>query len=98
LRLALAAAERGHDVRLWLAGEGVRLGVKGVAETLKEPGSPAASEALEALAAKGARFLCSRPCFLERQFEEAALRAGARLADFHELADEVAGGRTPVPT
>jgi predicted peroxiredoxin len=54
LATALAAQRAGHDVVLWLTGEGVRLGVRQVAETLREPGPETAAEMVEALAAGGA--------------------------------------------
>ena len=49
LATALAAQRAGHDVALWLTGEGVRLGVKHVAETLREPGPESAAEMVIAL-------------------------------------------------
>ncbi len=40
-----------------VVGEGVRLGVKGVAETLREPGPETAAEMVDALVAGGAALL-----------------------------------------
>jgi predicted peroxiredoxin len=98
LETALAAVEAGHRVDLWLTGEGVRLGVKGVAETLREPTKRTATQMVEALAAAGAVLWCSRPSFDRREFKVESLRAGARMAEASELATLVADGRTPVPT
>ena len=95
LWLSLAAAEAGHKVELWLHGEGVRLGVKHVAETLREPFPKSAAEMMDALAARGSRFHCSKPCFEQRGFEADSLRPGARLAEPAEFAGLVAAGATP---
>ena len=60
VRAAHAAQGAGHDVHLWLTGEGVRLGVRAVAETIREPGEPSVAGMLEALAAGGATFHLDR--------------------------------------
>ena len=96
LATALAAAEAGHDVALWLTGEGVRLGVRGVAETLREPLARSAAEMVEALARRGVDLHCARPSFERREFKAESLRPGARLAEEAELAALVASGRVPV--
>jgi predicted peroxiredoxin len=96
LRTALAAQRAGHDVALWLSGEGVRLGVKGVAETLREPGPETAAEMVEALAAGGAVLLLEALSFETREFALTALRAVAEVVDAARLADEIAGGRAAV--
>lgn len=96
IETALAAAEAGHGVALWLTGEGVRLGVKGVAETLREPTRRSAAEMLEALVARGAALHCSRPSFERREFAAEALRAGARVAEPHEIATLLAAGARSV--
>jgi predicted peroxiredoxin len=98
LRQALATVEEGHDVALWLTGEGVRLGVKRVAETLREPGGTTAADALEKLAAAGAVLHCVRPSFEAREYTPDALRNGARLSERGALARLVAEGYVPIPT
>lgn len=96
LRTALAAQRAGHDVSLWLSGEGVRLGVKGVAETLREPGPLSATEMVEALVAGGAKLLLEAQSFENREFALTALRESAEVVDAARLADEIAGGRAAV--
>lgn len=96
LGTALAMAEAGHRVDLWLHGEGVRLGVAHVAEALREPWPKEAAQALDALAARGSTFHCSQPCFEQRGFHAQALRPGARLAPPPTLAALLAGGATPL--
>ena len=93
---AVAAARAGHDVALWLTGEGVRLGVAGVAETLREPGAQTAAEMMAELAEGGVTLYCSRPCFERRQFDPDALRPGAEIADPEALAALVAAGRRSI--
>ena len=93
---ARAAAAAGHDVALWLQNDGVRLGVTGVAETLREPGPETAAEALDTLTEGGATLHCSARCFAGREFEEDALRAGAALASAASLAALVADGWIPI--
>jgi predicted peroxiredoxin len=96
LLTALAAAEAGHDVALWLAGEGVRLGLKAVAETLREPYPRSAAEMVEALVSRGTALHVARAAFERRDLSTAPLRPGARLSDDAELAALVASGRVPV--
>ncbi len=93
---ALAAAEAGHDVALWLANEGVRLAVRGVAETLREPYAPDAAAAMDALAARGVRFHADRAAFERRSFDPDQLRPGAVLAESADLARLVGDGRATV--
>ncbi|MFV1960083.1 MAG: DsrE family protein [Planctomycetota bacterium] len=95
---AAAAARHGHEVALWLPDEGVRLGVKGVAEAIASPPRRGLLESLELLVEGGATLHCPRSCFERRSFEVGALRPGARLAAPHELADLLADGWIAVPT
>jgi predicted peroxiredoxin len=96
LAAAIAARRAGHDVALWLSGEGARLGVAGVAETLNEPLPESATAMIEALVAAGAVLYVDRVSFDRRQYAEDALRPGAVLEDAAKLAELVAGGRSAV--
>ena len=98
LGAAAAAAKRGHEVALWLTDEGVRIGVKGVVETIASPERRGALESLNLLIEQGAVLHCPRACFALREFQEDALREGARLAKQYDLAELVADGWVPVPT
>lgn len=98
LATAAAAGEAGHHVALWLSGEGVRLGVPGVAAALGTRGPRPAAESLQALTALGTTIYCSRPCFSERGFAADALVPGARLQDLAGLAALAADGWVPIPT
>lgn len=79
LEHAHAAQRAGQSVDLWLAGEGVRLAVKAVVETFREPHD--AARLLTELVANGATLYAHRPCFERRDFDPDALRPGAELAD-----------------
>ncbi len=92
LAMALATQRAGHEVVLWLTGEGVRLGVVHVAETLREPGPLGAAEMVAALVAGGAPLLCERRSFEVREFEADALRPGAAVAEPERLAALLADG------
>ncbi|MDA1194449.1 MAG: DsrE family protein [Planctomycetota bacterium] len=92
LRTARAAQRAGHQVDLWLTGEGVRLGVQGVADTLVEPGPESAAELVAALGAGGATLHVERLAFEQRQFELDALESCARIADADGLAALLADG------
>jgi predicted peroxiredoxin len=92
LAAALAGQRLGHEVDLWLSGEGARLGVRGVAETLNEPGPETAAAMLAALAADGATLHVERVAFEQRQFAPEVLLPAAELADAGQLAHLVADG------
>lgn len=90
LGTARALQEGGQPVDLWLYGEGVRLGVAHVAETLREPWPQECGAVLDALAAAGSTFHCSEPCFAQRGFTADVLRPGARLSPPAHLAQLLA--------
>ena len=92
LATALAAQRAGHEVGLWLSGEGSRLGVKGVAETLAEPLPETAAAMRDALLAGGAVLHVERLSFEHRMYEADALLEGAELVDAGALAALVADG------
>ncbi|MDJ0975757.1 MAG: DsrE family protein [Planctomycetota bacterium] len=96
LRTALAAQREGHEVGLWLMGEGVRLGVTSVAETLREPGPETAAEIIEALTEGGAVLHMERVAFELREFQPDAARNGATVVDAGRLAALVADGWSAV--
>ena len=93
---AAAAARAGHDVALWLSGEGVRLGIAGVAETFSEPLPETAAESWTALIEAGGRAYLDRPSFERRQYETSALREGAEVAEPDHLPVLLAEGRHAV--
>jgi len=96
LEAARAAAEAGKPVAVWLAAEGVRLGAKGVAETLSGHGRPDVKAWLSTVIERGGRVLLSRSCFERRGFSPDAIVEGARLAGPEALSVLVEEGFVPV--
>ena len=86
LEAAAAAVASGRKAALYLAVEGVRMGVKGVAETLSGFGRPDVKAILDGIVAGGGRVLLSGPCFRRRGFETSAVVAGATLVEPDALA------------
>lgn len=76
LEAALAAAEAGHQVALWLTGEGVRLGVEAVAETMREPWSIDAAGVIGRLVGRSVAIHCAKSAFARRDFQADVLRPG----------------------
>ena len=85
LATARAAQTAGHEVAFWLTGEGARLGVKGVAETLAEPRPETAAALRDALLEGGARMHVEQASFEAREYAEDALLDGASLASGGDL-------------
>jgi predicted peroxiredoxin len=96
LSAALAAVRGGHDVALWLTGEGVRLGIAGVAETLNEDVPESAAEMLGALVEGGAVLCLDRFSFERRAYDEEAVRPGGAVADARRLAELLDSGHRAV--
>ena len=95
LEVAHAATKDGRPVAMWLASEGVRLGVRGVAETLSGHGRPDVAGWLAEVIAGGGRVLLSRRDFEARGFEAAAVVPGASVAGPEALAALVEEGFVP---
>ena len=81
LSAAHAAVAAGRPAALYLAAEGVRVGVRGVAEALSGHGRPDLREMLVQFLKGGGRVLLSGPCFRARGFEPAAVVEGAAVAE-----------------
>ena len=96
LHAAVAAVRNGDDVALWLTGEGVRLGIEGVAETLNEDVPQSAPEMLAALVEGGAVLCLDQLSFQRRGYAEDAVREGAAVANPKRLGELLAAGRHAV--
>lgn len=95
LVVANAAVASGKNTMVFLSSEGVRLAVKGVAETIHEEGFQPMSDLIKNyLAAGGAFWVCS-PCFKKRGYTEdqlvegATIVGGAKLVEF--MSNDAAG-------
>lgn len=77
--VANAAVASGKNTVIFLSSEGVRLAVKGVADSIHEEGfQPMATLLQNFLAAGGTIWVCS-PCFKKRGFSEGDLIEGATI-------------------
>lgn len=87
LVVANAAVASGKNTMIFLSSEGVRLAVKGVAETIHEEGfQPMADLVKNYLAAGGVLWVCS-PCFKKRGFTESDLIEGATIVGGAKLVE-----------
>lgn len=83
--LASVAHKEGRNVTLFLLDEGVYLSKKGIAENVRAATGDAFDDHLTYLQAHGVPILVCTPCAKSRQFDEADLIEGARLATAVEL-------------
>lgn len=88
LVVANAAVASGKETMIFLSSEGVRLAVKGVAETINEEGfQPMTTLLSNFIAAGGTIWVCS-PCLKKRGYtdsdliEGATIVGGAKLVEF----------------
>ena len=71
--VAKTALDEGHEVNLFLAGEGVRLLSDGVLDTLEGVGTGKLAEHFQGIVAGGGRFYLSRMSAAARGLDEALL-------------------------
>jgi predicted peroxiredoxin len=83
--LATAAHKEGRNVTLFLLDEGVYLARKGIATNVWAATGDAFDDHLSYLQAHDVPILVCTPCAKSRQFDEADLVEGARLATAVEL-------------
>ncbi len=74
-----AALDQGKDVVMWLTIEGVRLGLRGYADTIQSPEAPPVARLHEQFIEKGGRFYVCPICFKARELDDADLVTNAEL-------------------
>jgi predicted peroxiredoxin len=74
-----AALDQGKDVVLWLTSEGVRLGLEGYVDPIREGMEPPVKRVHDQFIEKGGRFYVCPVCFKDRDLDEAQLVANAEL-------------------
>ena len=85
--VANASVASGKNTMVFLTSEGVRLAVKGVADTIKEEGlQPMADLVKNYLAAGGTFFVCT-PCYKKRGYTETDLIDGTILVGAVKLVE-----------
>jgi predicted peroxiredoxin len=90
--VANAAVASDKQTMVFLSTEGVRLGVKGVADEIREPGfAPLAELMANFVKAGGVMYVCS-PCFKKRGLDETKLVAGATIVGGAKLVEWLADG------
>ena len=96
MTVANAAVASGKNTMVFLTSEGVRLAVKGVANTIKEEGlQPMADLVKNYLAAGGIFFVCT-PCYTKRGYTESDLIEGATLVGAVKLVEFMTSDATGV--
>ncbi len=94
--VANASVASGKNTTVFLTSEGVRLAVKGIADTIKEEGlQPMADLVKSYLAAGGTFFVCT-PCYKKRGFTESDLIDGATLVGAVKLVEFMTNDATGV--
>ena len=96
LVVANAAVASGKNTMIFLSSEGVRLAVKGVAETIHEEGLQPMADLLKSYLAAGGAFWVCPPCFKKRGFAESDLIEGATLAGAVKLVEFMSNDATGV--
>ncbi len=90
--LANAALGSGKETLVFLSSEGVRLGQKGVADTIREEGLPPLRELMDNFAKAGGTIYVCAPCFKKRKLDETALVAGASIVGGAKLVEFLSDG------
>ncbi len=94
--VANASVASGKNTLVFLTSEGVRLAVKGVADSIHEEGlQPMADLLKNYLAAGGAFWVCT-PCYKKRGYTESDLIDGATLVGAVKLVEFMSNDATGV--
>lgn len=80
LLVAVGAAEQGHPTLMFLAKEGVRLALSGVAVGVACTGCPPIPDLLQRYEGAGGRFMVCPICFDAKKLDKAGLLPNAELA------------------
>jgi predicted peroxiredoxin len=90
--VANAALGSGQNTMVFLSTEGVRLGVKGYADDIREEGFAPLKELMSNFAAAGGLIYVCSPCFKKRGLDENALVEGAKIVGGAKLVEFLAAG------
>jgi predicted peroxiredoxin len=92
--VAGAALDKGKDVVMWLTVEGVRLGLRGYADGIRQDQEPPIERLHSQFIEKGGRFYVCPICFNERDLDEGDLVQSAELKGATPLMEFVGDGAT----
>ena len=96
MTIANASVASGKNTMVFLSSEGVRLAIKGVADSIHEEGlQPMADLVKNYVAAGGAIWVCS-PCFKKRGYSESDLIEGAKITTAVNIVEYLASGAASI--
>ncbi len=94
--VANAAIASGKNTMVFLSSEGVRLAVKGVAESIHEEGLQPMADLLKNYLAAGGTFWVCSPCYKKRGYAESDLIEGATIVGGAKLVEFMTNDATGV--
>lgn len=90
--VANAAVASDKDTVVFLSTEGVRLAVKGYADSIAEEGFAPLKELMTNFASAGGKIYVCSPCFKRRKLDETALVQGATIVGGAKLVEFMGEG------
>jgi uncharacterized protein len=90
--VANASVASGQETLVFLSTEGVRLGVKGYADTIHEEGFAPLKDLMGSFVKAGGKIYVCSPCFKKRGLDEGALVEGATIVGGAKLVEFLASG------
>lgn len=90
--IANAAVASDQDTVVFLSVEGVRLAVKGVADSIAEESFAPLQDLIANFAAAGGKIYVCSPCFKKRKLDESALVPGATIVGGAKLVEFMSTG------
>jgi uncharacterized protein len=87
-----AALDAGKEVVMWLTSDGVRLGIRGYVDPIREGMEPPVKRVHDQFTEKGGRFFVCPVCFNERELDDGELEENAELKGATPLMEFAADG------
>ena len=94
--VANAAVASGKNTMVFLSSEGVRLAVKGVAESIHEEGFQSMTDLMKNFLTAGGIFWVCSPCFKKRGYSDSDLIEGATIVGGAKLVEFMTNDGTGV--
>jgi uncharacterized protein len=90
--VANAAVASDKETMVFLSTEGVRLGVQGYADDIREEGFAPLKDLMASFAKAGGKIFVCSPCFKRRKLDETKLVAGATMVGGAKLVEFLSDG------